>query len=472
MIQKQQIQERKSVLLEQAKNSQNDVNHQDVKGLDRTRLIDFSLIYISKPKQCLNGFLKRLNDEIQNYELDAGRLNKRSRVAEEELKHCIKSLALNLWHNHYLSHDKPVYLSISLNKNNYGKNKEFEFARVSYKQFNCVYKGMLALGYLEVRARGYYDENNPEGNKRTSVYATEKFLKAFQEKIGAKAFIIKKDKKRALYANPILKRDREKKRVRYSDTAEIKRYRSNVKRINTLLLSTEISLDFQKIDARDLEQEIEQNYHYDREYKRPYIDLTQTVLRRIFSNNSFEQGGRFYGGWWQNIPKKFRPFIALNGENTVELDYSELHPHMLYDDEGVPMPKDPYRINDLVSRKVGKIAFNALLNAKKDPKSEPNQFWWLEYEHGLTWEKYLVEMKEYHAPVAHRFATGYGMTLQFMDSQMAEMVMLHFTNKGIPCLSIHDSFIVSSKHRAELESVMLDAYKTIMSTDRDIPIKS
>ena len=35
-----------------------------------------------------------------------------------------------------------------------------------------------------------------------------------------------------------------------------------------------------------------------------FEDDTNKFTRRIFSNNSFKDGGRFYGGWWQQVPNR------------------------------------------------------------------------------------------------------------------------------------------------------------------------
>jgi hypothetical protein len=35
------------------------------------------------------------------------------------------------------------------------------------------------------------------------------------------------------------------------------------------------------------------------------------TLYRIFNRGSFSYGGRFYGGWWQQIPKKFDRICSL-----------------------------------------------------------------------------------------------------------------------------------------------------------------
>ena len=29
--------------------------------------------------------------------------------------------------------------------------------------------------------------------------------------------------------------------------------------------------------------------------------ISNKFVRRIFNNGTFEEGGRFYGGWWQRI---------------------------------------------------------------------------------------------------------------------------------------------------------------------------
>ena len=65
------------------------------------------------------------------------------------------------------------------------------------------------------------------------------------------------------------------------------------------------------------------NYHFE-------VDLSARYLKRIFNNSSLEEGGRFYNGWWQSIPSRYRPFISINGDFTIEMDYSSIHIHLLY----------------------------------------------------------------------------------------------------------------------------------------------
>ena len=64
--------------------------------------------------------------------------------------------------------------------------------------------------------------------------------------------------------------------------------------------------------------------------KKQPIDLTKKMLYRIFSNNDFGQGGRFYRGWWQNVPSEYRQFITIDSKRTQEYDFSQLGPNMIY----------------------------------------------------------------------------------------------------------------------------------------------
>ena len=69
------------------------------------------------------------------------------------------------------------------------------------------------------------------------------------------------------------------------------------------------------------------------------------LLHRVFSNRSFDQGGRFFGAGHLQLPKKVRKHhIAINGSPTVELDFSAMHIRMLYHEEGIPYTDDPYAI--------------------------------------------------------------------------------------------------------------------------------
>jgi hypothetical protein len=87
----------------------------------------------------------------------------------------------------------------------------------------------------------------------------------------------------------------------------------------------------------------------------------------VFHRGDFANGGRFYGGHWQNIPAKGgRDRIFINGEPTTEVDYRGLHIRLLYQEAGKAMPADPYDI-DGWPRKQAKLALLIAINARGIP---------------------------------------------------------------------------------------------------------
>ncbi|MBS1984514.1 MAG: hypothetical protein JST16_10110, partial [Bdellovibrionales bacterium] len=77
---------------------------------------------------------------------------------------------------------------------------------------------------------------------------------------------------------------------------------------------------------------------------RPPINFSDKRLHRVFNNGTFEEGGRFTGAWWINVPAKYRDHLLIDGGQTVELDYSGCFLRMLYHLEGLEMENDPYDI--------------------------------------------------------------------------------------------------------------------------------
>jgi hypothetical protein len=51
------------------------------------------------------------------------------------------------------------------------------------------------------------------------------------------------------------------------------------------------------------------------------------------------KGGRFYQPWWQNSPSAYRKHILIDGEFTVECDFTAMSLSQLYAKEGIPYTK-------------------------------------------------------------------------------------------------------------------------------------
>ena len=68
------------------------------------------------------------------------------------------------------------------------------------------------------------------------------------------------------------------------------------------------------------------------------LNFSNVTLKRIFSKNSLEIHGRFYHGWWQTVPKQYRPHITIDGYKTAEVDFSTIALKLLYAKEGIVVP--------------------------------------------------------------------------------------------------------------------------------------
>ncbi|KCZ62152.1 hypothetical protein L53_12990 [Hyphomonas sp. L-53-1-40] len=190
-------------------------------------------------------------------------------------------------------------------------------------------------------------------------------------------------------------------------------------------------------------------------------------LHRVFNRSSFECGGRHYGGFWQNLPKLYRPFLTINGHPTVELDFHALHPTMIYHQHGLTLDGDPYEVEGLPSeyRTSAKKALMALVNAKPgarhleslDHLSLPAEW---------TPVRLIRALEKKHEAIADSFRSDAGVKLQRLDSDIAEIIMRTMRDQHRAlALPVHDSFIVTEDQGANLNSSMFDAYKTVIGCE-------
>jgi hypothetical protein len=196
--------------------------------------------------------------------------------------------------------------------------------------------------------------------------------------------------------------------------------------------------------------------------------LNQEYLYRVFNRNSFQYGGRAYGAIHQNLPKNMRPFIHINGEKTVEIDYSAYHILMLYNQEGIDYQDDPYSVCEGpemrdIYKAVGLIAINAKKHqaylAIRDELED----------RGIPMparKKPLVSLvktfRDAHRDIEQYLFSDIGVTLQNTDGHIMNAILMRLMDKGILGLSVYDSVIVAEQHEAFTKEVMIEEYKKIM----------
>lgn len=428
---------------------------EDQTKVDYSKPINFNLDYKSDEGPFLEPFFEKLAGDIEKSEV---RKNCRSRRARTSFYNSAKALILNVMHVRQLLGDN-LYIAISLNKNTYGLDKRYAPRGISYMQFKAAFDGLTRLGLIGVHKKGYLDTVSGEGFC-TRICATEKLIGQFDDYVsGYDVVYVREQSSVENEDEVIILRAPDKRLQDYKDNRFTKRARKNLAIINSVLIKHEISLPLiVPEDKKRLKSKVLENYSKNLDGQQPFIDFEAVRLYRIFSDGSFTKGGRFYRVWWQSIPKEFRPFIEINGKPTVEIDYKNLHPAILYAQQGIELDFDAYDIHHKVKRDISKQAFNALLNAKGKPNRFPE---FDEDTTGISWEDYLALIQTKHQVLADadKFLHGYGLELQFLDSELAESIMLYFAKRNIPCLPVHDSFIICKEYADELESVMISEYK-------------
>ena len=182
--------------------------------------------------------------------------------------------------------------------------------------------GLIKLGLVQETQKGYFNRETLEGNI-TRFAANDELLSIFSD--------IKEDPFKAiqpdLFSESIILRDKidgKKQQIDYLDTPGVNEMRDNL-----LLINKCLNAHYPDIRIRDDEWLPLQERIMADPKKQP-IDLTRRTLVRIFSEGRFDRGGRFYRGWWQNVPSEDRLCITIAGKKTCEYDYSQLNPHMVY----------------------------------------------------------------------------------------------------------------------------------------------
>jgi len=351
-----------------------------------------------------------------------------------------------------------------------------------------AFEGLVELGYLEVTKLGYFDRrgrNDGTPTSRLSRYiASDRLLGLFTaDELKALPTIIPS------YSDPELIRVRVKEKdengvsrkrsVVITETSETLQMRENLGTINNALSRHWYDLEIPDDELSALQKRLADNPQNER-----IIRMDQRFLHRVFNDPDLQTGGRFYGGWWQNIPREYRQHLAVNGKRMVELDYSNQHPSILYAQASVVRPADCYSgvikpplIQDRVATKdlrdMVKAAFNAMLNSPKPLRQapagvKPSKF-------GLKWAEVSEAIIAFHEPIAHHFYTGVGLRLQRLDSDIAENVILHFAQRQIAILPLHDSFLMHHGYETSLEPVMRSAFEEVVGAfpkiDRKEPDK-
>jgi hypothetical protein len=370
--------------------------------------------------------------------------------------------------------DQDLNIAVHMSKSAYSNGTVFSSGKSRYNELNIKVSTIEVVHRLDAagligRKDGWQDVERGKGFL-TRIWPTSKLIKLFEN--AAFGYF---DVGYAENRETIILRDEDKVDVSYEDTPMVKEMRQLVDGYNKLLEKTFI--DIQSLDTPRVElSEKKQRRQLDREV---FVNITHhdKFVRRIFNNSTFNDGGRFYGGWWQRIDGSYRKDIRLNDVPTVEIDYSSLHVILAYTEANLDYwqttDKDPYDLpvrgvnNPEHCRDITKLFFLLSLNAS-DEKSLFKAF-----RHELNYRTYpysfpnavlaelLETIKHSHANIKHLICSGAGLRLMNIDSRICEYVIADFIQTNTPILTVHDSFIVPFGEEDRLLRLMKDAFNSV-----------
>ena len=391
------------------------------------------------------------------------RERKRTASAQKHFEHAIECLLKDLWLGTVIH---PEYeAGIHRRSNWYSETPQYRDPDLTYKQAIAAYDGMVATDFIRVARDGFFDRDTGRSDI-TKVMATDKLLQVLEGLDGNPFKEVKPDldKECILLRNRV---DGKRVLVEYMPDKTTNEMRENLITINKCFARHWPDLRITNDDYTALQERLRL------EQDKSPIDFSKRILTRIFSNGRFDHGGRFYRAWWHNVPSEYSKYITIDGKRSCEYDYSQLNPHMVYFLRDKKMgDEDAYdRVFDGEHRSIVKEAFNAMIQASTNLSQKPKKLDLSQVD--LDWPTLKQAILDAHKPIADVFFQGHGNHLQFIDSCIAETVMLNFIRaEDAPVLPVHDSFIMHYAYGelGELEEEMRRSFHGHFK--KDINVKS
>jgi hypothetical protein len=259
-------------------------------------------------------------------------------------------------------------------------------------------------------------------------------------------------------------RDSDKKSISYRNSEHIERMSESVRNLNKLNESSEIRDGTGK--------------------------LLTNIYCRIF-NESFEHGGRFYHAdvlAIKNRDDNARLDITIDGKPVVEIDYSNLHFRIAAAMEGLDSNEIPLDVysgiledeKNPIDRRIVKLAVNMMFNCDNEKKARAaiqKEINYLKNEEkfkfSLGTATQVMELVYRAYPTfRHLFCRegSFGRVLQNADSHLASDVLSTMVERGVPCLPVHDSFIVPLEHLNLLCNTMGGKFRERFGTAGVVPV--
>ena len=328
----------------------------------------------------------------------------------------------------------------------------FSGAGVSYKCFKAIHDGLKELGYIDVVPGYYQREPGFQHGKATRLRGTGTFFTLCRQ-YGLTPETVGDHFYRGLQSDPLVLKAASKRRggTKYSgrrispgSQGVAQRLRSDVQEINTFL------------DGVCME------------------GGTHAGYRRVFNEGdqqdfNWNKGGRLYSVGddnYQRMKKEQRLSMRLDGEPVVEIDVKASYLTILYALHGQQLDhaRDPYDVpgveRDVVKQWVTMtLGFDRFHkrwspDAKKDLEKDLGRLRFTApqvQQKVLERHPILIDWPEQKTSC---------FDLMFLESEAVVNTILRLKReRGVPCLSVHDSIVVPRPHLTNAQDVLSTQYK-------------
>lgn len=246
------------------------------------------------------------------------------------------------------------------------------------------------------------------------------------------------------------------KKGRKKSKAQLKDYEDNFLTIssrNTLKARNTINMQYQWEYRNDMDESL-------------VIPSNAIKMHRMFLEGSFEVYGRVHYAA-QHIKSQHRRTLTIDGEDTIELDFSAMQPTIAYAQLKLTPPSDLYKVEGFTREQTKSallIAFNCKnkleaahsLNTEKKVKGELQKRKTvdsLEKAYAL-----LEALEELHQPINQFFYSQAWKRLSFSESEIIMAIIGRLNELQIPAITIHDSVIVKDSAKFVAYGVMRNVF--------------
>lgn len=237
--------------------------------------------------------------------------------------------------------------------------------------------------------------------------------------------------------------------------------------------------------------------------------VPELFFRRIGVGSLYRGMRNYDDGSIQGQDAVSRSSVTIDGEDTVEIDYSSLHYCLAAEQEGIVLDlnEDPYDFEIDIDVDWGKVEkwkqetgwdrdYNPIRNLKKsallimfnassksDAKKAITQAIFKDSKKTESIKKKFIGISkvpadklidaliEKNQKVSKYFLSGVGLDFQKKDSDMVMYCIQRFLEIDEVCIPVHDSLIVKKSLKEFGVKCMYDAYKHVMGTNFNCRVK-